>query len=72
VADRVSIVTSLWHLRTPYFFAPYRAFGYELSLCPARPGRGWAHLLAEELGGLAGMPRQRRAAMDAVRLPEGP
>ena len=72
VADRVSIVTSLWHLRAPYFFAPYRAFGFELSLCPARPGRGWAHLLAEELGGLAGMPRQRRAAMDAVRLPEGP
>jgi hypothetical protein len=72
VADRVSIVTSLWHLRAPYFFAPYRAFGFELSLCPARPGRGWAHLFAEELGGLAGMPRQRRAAMDAVRLPKGP
>jgi glucosamine-6-phosphate deaminase len=72
VASNVSVVTSLWHLRAPYFFAPYRAFGFELSLCPARPLRGWAHLLAEELGGLAGMPRQRRAAMDAVRLPEGP
>jgi glucosamine-6-phosphate deaminase len=72
VASSVSVVTSLWHLRAPYFFAPYRAFGFELSLCPARPLGGWAHLLAEELGGLAGMPRQRRAAMDAVRLPEGP
>ena len=72
VAARVSVVTSLWHLRAPYFFAPYRAFGLRLDLRPARPLRGSAHLLAEELGGLAGMARQRRAAMDAVRLPEGP
>jgi glucosamine-6-phosphate deaminase len=56
----------------PYFFAPYRAFGLDVDQCPARPLRGWAHLLSEELGGLAGMARQRRAAMDAVRLPEGP
>lgn len=68
---RVSVVTSVWHLRAPYFFAPYRAFGLELRLVPARPLRGSAHLLAEELGGLAGMARQRRAATDAVRLPEG-
>jgi glucosamine-6-phosphate deaminase len=72
VAERVSVVTSLWHLRAPYFFAPYRAFGLELTMRPARPLRGWPHLLAEELGGLPGMARQRRAAMDAVRLPEGP
>jgi glucosamine-6-phosphate deaminase len=72
VATRVSVVTSLWHVRAPYFFAPYRRFGLEVDACPARPLRGWAHLLSEELGGLAGMPRQRRAAMDAVRLPEGP
>jgi vancomycin permeability regulator SanA len=69
VAKRVSVVTSLWHLRAPYFFAPYRGFGLELDMASARPLRGSAHLLAEELGGLAGMPRQRRAAMDAVRLP---
>ena len=72
MAARVSVVTSVWHLRAPYFFAPYRAFGLELRLVPARPLRGSAHLLAEELGGLAGVARQRRAAMDAVRLPEGP
>jgi hypothetical protein len=69
VARRVSVVTSLWHLRAPYFFAPYRSFGLELDVVPARPLRGAAHLLAEELGGLAGVPRQRRAVMDAVRLP---
>jgi glucosamine-6-phosphate deaminase len=70
--ERVSVVTSLWHLRAPYFFAPYRAFGLELDMRPARPLRGWPHLLAEELGGLAGIARQRRIAMEAVRLPEGP
>lgn len=72
VTARVSVVTSLWHLRAPYFFAPYRAFGLDVDLRPARPLRGWPHLLAEELGGLAGMSRQRRVAMDAVRLPGGP
>jgi glucosamine-6-phosphate deaminase len=72
VAQRVSVVTSPWHLRAPYFFAPYRAFGLDVGLYPARPLRGSGHLLAEELGSLAGMARQRRAAMDAVRLPEGP
>jgi glucosamine-6-phosphate deaminase len=72
VAARVSVVTSVWHVRAPYFFAAYRAFGLKLELSPARPLRGSAHLLVEELGGLAGMARQRRAAMDAVRLPEQP
>jgi glucosamine-6-phosphate deaminase len=66
---RVSVVTSLWHLRTPYFFAPYRAAGLELHMRRAAPMRGWGHLLAEELGALPGAPRQRAAAMAAVRLP---
>jgi hypothetical protein len=34
------------------------------------PAAGPAH--REELGRLAGMPRQRRTAMEAIRLPEGP
>jgi DUF218 domain/Glucosamine-6-phosphate isomerases/6-phosphogluconolactonase len=68
---RVSVVTSAWHLRTPYFFAPYREHGLELRLLPARPLRGWPHLVAEELGGLAAMPAQRTAAMAAMRLPDG-
>jgi glucosamine-6-phosphate deaminase len=71
VAAQVSVVTSIWHLRARYFFAPYRAFGLDVRMHPARPLRGFAHLLAEEVGGLAGMPGQRRSAMDAVRLPEG-
>jgi glucosamine-6-phosphate deaminase len=66
---RVSVVTSLWHVRAPYFFAPYRAAGLKLRMRPAAPMRGWAHLLAEEIGGLPGARLQRKAAMAAVRLP---
>ena len=29
---RVTVVTSAWHLRAPYFFAPYRVFGLRLGL----------------------------------------
>jgi hypothetical protein len=68
---RVSIVTSAWRLRAPYFSAPYREHGLRVDLRVARPLRGWPHLLAEELGGLPAMRVQRRAAMAAVRLPPG-
>jgi glucosamine-6-phosphate deaminase len=70
VARRVSVVTSVWHLRAPYFFAPYRAFGLESEHRWARPLRDWPHLLAEEFGQMPAMARQRRAAMAALRLPE--
>jgi hypothetical protein len=68
--EAVRVVTSLWHLCAPYFFAPYPDSGLELGMRRARPLRGWPHLPAEEVGGLAGMARQRRNAMAAVRLPE--
>ena len=67
---RVSVVTSAWHLRTPYFFAPYRAYGLDVRVRVAAPLRGWGHLVAEEVGGLAGMRLQRAVAMCAVRLPD--
>jgi glucosamine-6-phosphate deaminase len=66
---RVSVITSLWHVRTPYFFAPYEEAGLDVRWVPARPLRGWAHLLAEEAGGLPAMSAQRAAAMREVRLP---
>jgi hypothetical protein len=56
----------------PYFFAPYRRCGLELDLVPAAPLRGWMHLVAEEIGGFAGAPLQRTAAMGALRLPDLP
>lgn len=71
VAERVTVVTSLWHVRARFFFAPYRDYGLRVDACLAAPLRGSAHLLAEELGGLASMARQRGAAMGAVRVPDG-
>jgi glucosamine-6-phosphate deaminase len=68
--ERVSVVTSAWHLRTPFFFAPYREYGIDLDMIPAAPLRGWGHLIAEEIGLAAGAPLQRKAAMGAVRLPD--
>jgi glucosamine-6-phosphate deaminase len=66
---RVTVVSSVWHLRVPYFFAPYRRYGLDVRFRPARPLGGWAHLVAEELGGMAGMRVQRAAAMREMRVP---
>lgn len=68
---RVVVVTSLWHVRAPFFFAPYRRHGLAVELRPARPLRGWGHLLAHELRQAPLAPRYRRAAFAAVRLPDG-
>jgi hypothetical protein len=67
VARHVSVVTSLWHVRARFFFAPYRDFGLELDMRPAPPLRGWPHLLAEKADQTPTMVRQRRAAMAAMR-----
>src|SRR5205823_8415147 len=65
---RVIVVTSPWHVRAPYFFAPYRRHGFALELRPSRPLRHWAHLAAHELGEARRMRTERAAAMAAVRL----
>jgi glucosamine-6-phosphate deaminase len=53
---RVTVVTSVWHLRVFYFFAPYRALGLRLhELRAARHARV-----------------ERRHAMAAMRLPAEP
>jgi hypothetical protein len=67
---RVIVVTSLWHLRAPLFFAPYRRHGIDVDLRPSRPLRRWRHLLAAELRGLPSVRRQRAEAMAGVSLLE--
>jgi glucosamine-6-phosphate deaminase len=68
---RVIVVTSFWHVRTPYFFAPYRTFGLRLGFVPELTGP-WLHPLLGELAGLASMRAKRRVAMAAMRLPANP
>jgi glucosamine-6-phosphate deaminase len=66
---RVTVVTSAWHFRAPYFFAPYRALGLRLSFAPAFHGLPAAHLLIGEIVQVPIMRRHRRDAMSQMRLP---
>ena len=66
--SRVTVVTSTWHLRAPYFFAPYRALGLRLSFRFTAAGR-WPRMLLHELRNLPAIRRERREAMAAMRLP---
>jgi hypothetical protein len=65
---RVTVVTSAWHLRAPYFFAPYRLFGLRLSFAWT-PHGDWPRMLMHELREAPGMRRERRGAFAAMRLP---
>ena len=65
---RVTVVTSSWHIRAPYFFAPYRLFGLRLSMRSTAHGN-WPRMLAHELRNLPVMRRERRQAMAEMRLP---
>jgi glucosamine-6-phosphate deaminase len=68
---RVTVVTSAWHIRAPYYFAPYRTFGLRLSFAfdfhSPRP-----RLLLHELAELRSMRRDRRRALAEMRLPPEP
>jgi DUF218 domain len=65
----VTVVTSAWHLRTRYFFAPYRRHGLRVRHRRAHDLRpGLPHLLAIELDGATRMRHDRREAMGALEL----
>jgi glucosamine-6-phosphate deaminase len=65
---RVTVVTSAWHVRAPYFFAPYRMLGLRLSFAWAFHGHS-RRLLWHEIAEAHAMRRERRRAMAAMRLP---
>jgi hypothetical protein len=65
---RVTVVTSAWHLRAPFFFAPYRTLGLALRFA-GTPHGPWPRMLRHELQGMRSMRHQRRLAMAAMRLP---
>jgi glucosamine-6-phosphate deaminase len=70
-ARRVTVVTSAWHLRAPYFFAPYRRHGLQVTHRRSLPVPDWGRLLRREFREAPRARRERRAAMAAVRLPTG-
>jgi hypothetical protein len=65
----VTVISSAWHLRVPWYFAPYRRYGlrvdYRVSL---RPG-DWPRMLASELRQAHHARTRRSAALAAMRLP---
>jgi hypothetical protein len=65
---QVTVVTSAWHVRALYFFAPYRTMGLRLSFSFDWHGPNLGPLL-DELRKLPEMRRQRRRALAEIRLP---
>ena len=65
-APEVTVVSSAWHLRVPYFFRPYRDFGLDVSYRASFAHGDWPRMLAHELRAFRYAPAQRRAAMMSV------
>ena len=68
-APRVTVVSSPWHLRVPWYFAPYREYGFDVSYRPSAPHGQWRRMLAEELRDLRRARPRRRAAMASMHPP---
>src|SRR5689334_25384742 len=63
VIRQVTVVTSAWHVRAPYFFAAYRRYGLGVDMAPARHHGPWLRMLAHEAHELPAMARERRDAL---------
>jgi hypothetical protein len=59
---RVSVVTSAWHLRAPYFFAPYDRFGLEVRRRREWRGGDFLRMTLDELRKAPRAPAERRRA----------
>jgi uncharacterized SAM-binding protein YcdF (DUF218 family) len=59
---RVTVVSSAWHVRVPYFFAPYRDYGLALRFRASVLHGNWPRMLAEEMRGARRARARRRAA----------
>jgi glucosamine-6-phosphate deaminase len=64
----VTVVTSAWHIRAPYMFAPWRRHGLHLRVAVDRRG-DWPRMLARELSEAPAARRERREAFAAMALP---
>ena len=59
-ARHVVVVSSAWHIRVPWFFAPYRDFGFDVSYRPSFARGSWPQDAGERAA--PGAPRARPAA----------
>jgi DUF218 domain len=63
----VSVVTSAWHIRAPWFFAPYRRYGLDVAIRVEWRGGGFLRMLADELRKARHAPAGRRRAWQALQ-----
>jgi hypothetical protein len=61
----VTVVTSAWHVRAPYMFAPWRRFGLRVRFAADRRG-DWPRMLAREARESRAARRERREAFGEV------
>jgi uncharacterized SAM-binding protein YcdF (DUF218 family) len=71
-ARRVTVVTSAWHVRAPWFFASYRRFGLRVSFRASFAHGDWPRMLRHELREAPRVCARRSAAMAAVHRPPEP
>jgi glucosamine-6-phosphate deaminase len=68
-ARHVTVVSSAWHLRVPWFFAPYRRFRLRVDYRVSFVHGSWPRMLAEELRQARRARARRSSAMAAMRPP---
>ena len=68
-ARDIVVISSAWHVRVPWFFAPYRDFGLHVTYRPSFTDGRWRSMLAHELREARNAGEQRRSAMTAMRPP---
>jgi uncharacterized SAM-binding protein YcdF (DUF218 family) len=67
VIRRVTVVSSAWHVRTRWFFAPYRRYGLRVDFSSVvTPVSRWGPLVANEVRLIPAAPRRRRKAYAMV------
>ena len=71
-ARHVTVVSSPWHVRVPWYFAPYARYGFDLAYRPSAPHGRWGPMLAAELRDLRRARPRRRAAMARMHPPPWP
>lgn len=65
----VTVVTSWWHVRARWFFAPYADYGLKVDYRPVFHRGWWAAGLAGEARQVPNMRRERREAFGSLVLP---
>jgi hypothetical protein len=68
-APHLTVVSSAWHLRVPWFFAPYRRFGFQVTYRASFAHGDWPHMLARELREARRAAAERSAAMATMHRP---